>query len=40
MANKVFNEQQKVSANARKVITGEVVLSYCNLNAPKSINGG
>jgi hypothetical protein len=40
MANKNFNEQQKTVANARKVITGVTRLSYCNLNAPKSINGG
>ena len=40
MANKEFNNQKKAETAKTKVITGLTVLSYVNLNQPKSINGG
>lgn len=40
MSNREFNAQQKNTAAQTKVITGLTKLSYCNLNQPKSINGG
>ena len=40
MANTDMLTKNKQQANACKVITGIARLSYVNLNAPKSINGG
>lgn len=40
MTNTEYSAQQKAEAAKTKVITGITRLSYVNLNAPKSINGG
>lgn len=40
MSNTEYSAQQKAEAAKTKVITGITRLSYVNLNAPKSINGG